>query len=131
MPPQFESISFRNASRAREDLAGLGGSIPEAILTRMQVLLASVPDPDEAVHHLERFRRESPAAFDRVASSPAALQYLITIFSYSRFLSEAVLRYPEAVLQLAVAGNLYRVLSCEEFGERLAEFLGPQAEGVP
>src|ERR1035438_1522355 len=86
----LEAVEFRNPSRAREDIARLGGGIPERIRARIQSLLASVPDPDEALHFLERLRQDCPAAFNRIASSPAALRCLITTFSYSRFLSEAI-----------------------------------------
>src|SRR5579862_1339890 len=101
----LEAVEFRNPSRAREDIARLGGGIPERITARIQSLLASVPDPDEALHFLERLREENPAAFNRISSSPASLRGLITTFSYSRFLSEAVLRRPEWLLQVAGAGD--------------------------
>ena len=79
----LEAVEFRNPSRAREDIARLGGGIPERIMARIQSLLASVPDPDEALHFLERLRQDCPAAFNRIASSPAILRSLITAFSYS------------------------------------------------
>ena len=53
--------------------------LPEAVFTRIQVLLASVPDPDQAAHYLERLRSENAPGFDRIANSSAALGYLITI----------------------------------------------------
>src|ERR1035437_6762625 len=95
----LEAVEFRDPSRAREYIARLGGGIPERIRARIQSLLASVPDPDEALHFLGRLRQDCPAAFNRIASSPAALRCLITTFSYSRFLSEAVLQHPEWLLQ--------------------------------
>jgi glutamine synthetase adenylyltransferase len=110
----LEAVEFRNPARAREDMARLGGGIPERIATRIRLLLGSVPDPDEALHFLESLRHDFPAAFDRISSSAAALRYLITTFSYSRFLSEAVLRRPEWLLQAATAG-LHRPLTAEEF----------------
>src|ERR1039458_8153261 len=51
--------------------------------------------------------------FNRIASSPAALRCLITTFSYSRFLSEAVLQHPEWLLQAADPGDLHRYLGIE------------------
>jgi glutamate-ammonia-ligase adenylyltransferase len=118
----LEAVEFRNPSRAREDIARLGGGIPERITARIQSLLASVPDPDEALHFLERLRQDFPAAFNRISSSPAALRCLVTTFSYSRFLSEAVLQRPEWLLQAAEPGDLHRMLSAEEFTERLLKF---------
>ena len=82
----LEAVEFRNPARAREDIARLGDGIPERIATRIRLLLAAVPDPDEALHFLEQLRQDFPAAFDRIISATAPLQYLITTFSYSRFL---------------------------------------------
>jgi [glutamine synthetase] adenylyltransferase / [glutamine synthetase]-adenylyl-L-tyrosine phosphorylase len=118
----LEAVEFRNPTRAREDIARLGDGIPERIRARIQSLLAAVPDPDEALHFLERLREDCPAAFNRISSSLAALRCLITTFSYSRFLSEAVLQHPEWLLQAASRGDLHRMLSAEEFAERLVEF---------
>ena len=95
MPRIIEEIEFRNPSRARDQLNRLSGGLPEAIVARIQVLLASVPDPDQSLHFLEHLRIENPSGFDRLSNSPTALSYLITVFSYSKFLSETVLRYPE------------------------------------
>ena len=127
----LEAVEFRNPSRAREDIARLGGGIPERIRARIQSLLASVPDPDEALHFLERLRQDCPAAFNRIASSPAALRCLITTFSYSRFLSEAVLQHPEWLLQAADPGDLHRMLAAEEFAERLLQFRAAEGSDLP
>ena len=127
----LDAVEFRNPSRAREDIARLGGGIPGRIAARIQSLLASVPDPDEALHFLERLRQDFPAAFSRIASSPAALRCLITTFSYSRFLSEAILRRPEWLLQAADPGDLHRMLSAEEFAERLQQFRAAEGPDLP
>ncbi|MGA3042904.1 MAG: glutamine-synthetase adenylyltransferase, partial [Bryobacteraceae bacterium] len=127
----LEAVEFRNPSRAREDIARLGGGIPERIRARIQSLLAAVPDPDEALHFLERLRQDSPAAFNRISSSPAALRCLITTFSYSRFLSEAVLQHPEWLLQAADRSDLHRMLSAEEFAERLQQFRAAEGPDQP
>ncbi len=37
---------------------------------RVQVLLASLPDPASAMRFLDRLRQESPGGFERIASSP-------------------------------------------------------------
>ncbi len=124
----LEAVEFRNPTRAREEIARLGGGIPERIAARIQSLLASVPDPDETLHFLEQLRQDNPADFDRIADSPAALDCLVTTFSYSRFLSEAVLRRPEWLLKAADPADLDRMLSADEFAERLSQFLS--AEGA-
>jgi len=113
------------------DVIRLGAGLPERIATRIQLLVAAVPDPDKATRYLERLRTEAPTAFDRIASSPGALRCAVALFSYSDFLSESVMRNPERILQVATSGSFYRVLTCEEYEERLFEFLGKQHEGVP
>src|SRR5579872_1267233 len=105
--------------------------VPERIAARIQLLLRSVPDPETAGRYLERLRHEAPSAFDRIASSPAALRCAVNVFSYSHFLSDAVLRNPERVLQVANSGSFYRVLTVEEYEERLHDFLGKDHEGIP
>ena len=52
----------------------------------------------------------------------------VSIFSYSRFLSESVLRDPERLLHVAESRSFYAVLTLENYRERLYSFLGT---GVP
>jgi glutamate-ammonia-ligase adenylyltransferase len=106
-------------------------AIPERIAARMKVLLAWAPDAEKAEFYLDRMREESPTAFTRVASSPAALRCAVALFSNSKFLSEAVMRRPERILQVSNSGSFYRTLTVEEYAERLFEFLGKGAAGVP
>src|SRR5262249_48034156 len=127
----LERVEFRDPARARQDVARIGNGIPERILTRIELMLAVAPDPDAALHRLERLRTESPAAFDRITSSPNALRLLITTFSYSAFLSEAILRRPEFILQLNVSGLINRLLSAEELEDQLLEFLGGEFAAGP
>jgi glutamate-ammonia-ligase adenylyltransferase len=105
--------------------------VPERVAARIQLLLASVPDPETATRYLERLQQEAPSAFDRVTSSPAALRCAVNLFSYSAFLSDAVLKNPERILQVANSGNFYRVLTVEEYEERLFDFLGKDHTGIP
>jgi glutamate-ammonia-ligase adenylyltransferase len=131
MPSLLEGVEFRDPTRARGVVERLGAGIPPGVATRLQLLLASVPDADTSLKFLERLHNELPAAFERIASSPAALRYLITTFSYSDFLAEATLKNPEWLLQIVNSGSFYRVLSAEEFAQRLVEFIGNGAPGVP
>jgi len=113
------------------DAIRLGAGLPERISTRIQLLLSSAPEPETSIRYLERLRAESASAFDRVASSPAALRCAIATFSYSRFLSDAVLRSPERILQVANSGSFYRVLTVEDYELRLLDFLGKEHRGAP
>src|SRR6185369_8849400 len=101
-----------------------GAALPERVAARVEVLLASTPDPATALHYLERLRQGSPGGFDRLCSSPAAMRCAVNLFAYSHFLAEFALQAPERILEVANSGSLYRVLSCEEYEQRLFEFLG-------
>jgi [glutamine synthetase] adenylyltransferase / [glutamine synthetase]-adenylyl-L-tyrosine phosphorylase len=131
MPGLLEGVEFRDPTRAREAVGRLGSGIPPRIATRIQMLLASVPDPDAALHYLERLHQEAPSAWDRITSSPGALRCAIATFSCSNFLSESILKNPEWVLQVSASGSFYRVVTPEGFDERLVDFLGRENTGVP
>src|ERR1039457_3196657 len=109
----------------------LGAGLPERVAARIQMLLAAAPNPQAAARLLARLRQDSPSAFDRIASSPAALRCEVNLFSYSQFLSQTVLRNPERILRVANSGSFYRVLSAEEYAQRLTEFLGKDTAGAP
>jgi glutamate-ammonia-ligase adenylyltransferase len=68
--------------------------------------------------------------FDRLVQSPAGLQYLIAVFSQSRFLTEEILEQPEWIDDLRAAGDLHRALSAEEFQGRLEQATSGKP-GVP
>lgn len=94
-----------------------------AVDERLQALLDSVPDPEKSARYLECLRHDSPAAFQRIAESSAAARCAVTLFSYSSFLSDAALRYPDRILEVAGSPGLYRVLTAEEYQQRLTDFL--------
>ncbi len=87
------SLDARSVERIRARIEGLGqDGVPPEILHRIGVLLGSTADPDTAARHLDQFWRENPNAFLRIGGQVPTLRYLIAIFSYSSFLSEAVLK---------------------------------------
>jgi hypothetical protein len=109
----------------------LAAGLPERIARRIQLLLASAPDPQAVERYLDRLHQESPSAFERITSSPAALRCAVNVFSYSRFLSDAVLKKPERILEVSGSGSFYRVLSVEGYEERLFDFLGKERRDMP
>jgi len=131
MSTLLDGLGFRDPTHGRVAATRLVEGLPERIAARIQVLLASVPDPDSAVRFLDRLRLESPSAFDRITSSPAALRCAVLLFSFSNFLSEAVLNNPERILQVVNSGSLYRVLRADEYEVRLFDFLGHERPGLP
>lgn len=126
----LEQIQFRLPERARRDAEQLL-HLPSGIQDRIRVLLASLPDPDESLQFLERLQRQTPAAFTRITTSVTALRCFLTLASYSTFLAEAALRRPEWLLEVTASTEMHRVLSAEEFEDRLEEFLRGAPAGPP
>ena len=112
-------------------VARLGAGLPERIARRIQLLLASVPHPEAVERYLERLLQEAPSAFDRITTSAAALRCAVNVFAYSRFLSDAVLKNPERILEVSSSGSFYRALSVEGYEERLFDFLGKERRDMP
>jgi glutamate-ammonia-ligase adenylyltransferase len=79
----------------------------------VQALLPSLPNREDALLFLSRLKDT------RVLQDTTALRYALTIFSYSRFLGEAVIRYPEWVLEIAKKKDLHRGFLREEYEEQL------------
>ena len=131
MPSLLEGVELRDPTLSLDTLLRLSAGLPERAAKRVQLVLASVPDPDTSVRFLERLRQHHPAAFERIVNSPATLRCAASIFSYSRFLSESVLKDPDRILQVAASGSLYRVLRADEYEERLLDFFGTEHPGVP
>src|SRR5215470_2831712 len=123
MPSLLEGVELRDPTLSLETVVRLSAGLTERAARRVHLVLASVPDPDTSVRFLERLRQTNAAVFDRIVNSPAALRCAASIFSYSHFLSESVLRSPEGILQVAGSGSLYRVLRVDEYADRLWEFL--------
>jgi [glutamine synthetase] adenylyltransferase / [glutamine synthetase]-adenylyl-L-tyrosine phosphorylase len=93
----------------------------------VEALLAAAPDPESSRAFLNRIRSESPLAFERVAKSPMALRCAVSLPSYSRFLLESVRQDPAVLLHVAESGTFYRLLSVEDYRERLEAFLGKRS----
>src|SRR5258708_7468279 len=98
---------------------------------KLKFLLDSSADPDGARHYLARISQEEPDAFARLSTSDAALQNLIAVFSHSRFLSEEILQHPDWVESLVASPDLFRVLSAEEYEQKLEAFLGKDSNEAP
>ncbi len=124
----LEEIQFRDPVRARPELIHLE-SLSSAAAASVSALLPSLPNPEGSLHFLNRLISEKPEAARQIAEDPAALRYALTIFSWSRFLSDSVIRYPEWLIEIASARELHRGLLAEEYEELLARSL--PVNGVP
>ena len=129
MPRPITDAHPRGA-RSRACLENLQG-VPPEIVHRIAILLNSAPDPDSVARYLDQFWRDDPNAFLRIASQIPTLRYLIALFSYSAFLSEAVLKHPQWLEQLGRSGDMYRVLMAEQYETRLRQLTGWESEQIP
>jgi [glutamine synthetase] adenylyltransferase / [glutamine synthetase]-adenylyl-L-tyrosine phosphorylase len=124
----LDEIQFRDPVRARPELIYLGKLSPAAVRT-VSALLPSLPNPDDSIHFLNRLLAEAPEAGLQIAEHNAALRYALTIFSYSHFLADAVIRRPEWLIEIAVARDLHRGFLAEQYEELLVRAL--PSNGVP
>ncbi len=109
---------FRRPERAQRILAGLEQQLNAATRYILDALLAQSPDPDAALHSLERYLSITGAPPGGVLRG-SRLNALVAVFAYSHFLSETLFRHPELLDWVLESGELYRVLPAEELGTQL------------
>ncbi len=119
----LEEIDFRDNQRVAPAVAVLE-QLPPDVLRVVHALLHSLPNRDDTVHYLKRLIVEAPEAADAVAGNLIALRYALTIFSWSRFLSESVIRHPQWLLDIADARDLHRGFLAEDYEYDLETSLG-------
>src|SRR5579872_5604874 len=95
MPHLLEEVEFRDPTRARREFATLTDGLDPGIAARIETLVAASPDPERVLRYMLSLRQQCPDAFARLVPVPASLRNLIAVLSYSRFLSDEVLKYPE------------------------------------
>ena len=127
------NIPFADPERAAANLAHIEQRLPGSLHAPFSALLIQTPAPDDAVNFLERFLRPDagtpPRVLKFVEQHPAALHYLLTVFSYSRFLSETLLQQPELITTLLrpprgaeSSRSLERGRTPEDLSEEFARF---------
>ena len=119
----LRSVQFLQPARARENLARLERELPPAAQQALPRLLPSVPDPDTALSNLERFAASAtPEVREYLGLHPPALHHLLTLFAYSQFLANTLIRQPDLALWLEREPTLYRVKTGEEMSHSLSAF---------
>lgn len=118
-----DEVRLRDPVRAR---------LSPAAARRVSALLPSLPNPDDAVRFLNRLIAEAPAAAAVITEDAAALRYALTVFSYSHFLGDSVIRFPEWLIEIAAARDLHRGFLAEQYEELLAgSIASTRADGIP
>jgi glutamate-ammonia-ligase adenylyltransferase len=107
---------------ARSELIYLG-KLPPAAVRSVSALLPSLPNQGDAVHFLNRLTAEAPEAARKITEDPRALRYALTTFSYSHFLADSIIRYPEWLMEIAFARDLHRGFLAEQYEELLTQSL--------
>jgi glutamate-ammonia-ligase adenylyltransferase len=123
-----DEIQFRDPVRAQTDPI-LSAKFPASALQAISALLPSLPNPESSVHFLHRLLAEAPDAAKKITDDRNALRCALTIFSYSRFLADAVIRYPEWLLEIAAKRDLHRGFLAEQYEDLLTASL--PADGMP
>ena len=95
MLPLLDAIEFRDPVRARREIASLSDGLDPAIARQIDSLLAASPDADRVLLYLVNLKQRDPDAFARISGHTSTLHCAAAVFSYSRFLSEEVLKHPD------------------------------------
>ncbi len=120
--PVAYRAQFHDASRAAENLKLLRPRLGAISERNLELLLNQLPDPDSSLNLFERFTdAASTETMSYLGAHKAALHYLLAVFSYSKFLSEALLTDPPLIIGLHRDASLFRIKSREEI---LAEYRG-------
>ena len=123
MEAALRSVQFLQPARARENLARLEQELPPAAQQALPRFLSSVPDPDTALSNLERFAASAtPEVREYLGLHPPALHHLLSLFAYSQFLANTLIRQPDLALWLEQEPILYRVKTAEEMSHSLGAF---------
>lgn len=139
MDAAFATVVFAEPARAAANLRRIEPRLPASLWPSLPAILAQLPDPDGALNYLERYLRDDPEreiarVHHHLARHPAALHYLLVLFSYSRFLSETLIQQPDLILWLhrpAQPHALAQSKSAEDLLEELARFQATALDQPP
>ncbi len=92
----------------------------QATPARIQDLIESSVDPERAAHYVAELLASHPQFIDQLDGDRQRFEWLVTIFAFSRFLSEELLQRPE---WLANMSAIQCPLSVPDYTSRFAEFL--------
>jgi len=91
-------------------------------------LLALSINEDRANRYLDEFSARHPDILETLRQDPERLERLLTIFNFSRFLSEELLRRPDWILAV---NDVHRPFSASDYKQRLASFLDERRATTP
>ena len=117
------AAGFVNPRAARQRLQHLAADDAtrqalSACLPHLLAALADAADPDHVLVSFERLMLDAPdrtALLTYLVDHPRAIEMLVTLFAGSQFLTEILLRQPDAALRLLERQDLTRRKSVEQF----------------
>lgn len=121
--PQLRDIEYGDRVRALREISQLTRALPRETAGDLDSLLAASPAPEQGLHYFSRLREENPDAFAKLAGSQMCLRGLVAVFTHSHFLSEAVIRRPEWMLEIFEDGWPERARTVEEYAALLESTL--------
>ncbi len=120
-----------DATRVRGALERVEYAIPPELRQGLEILLSESPDPAGALLRLERLCESHPGDFQQIAYMPFGIQSLVSVFSYSQFLAEAILQHPDWILGILESGWLHRMRTQPEIEAELEAAVGGAAAPAP
>ena len=123
-----EEIQFRDPVRARPELIYLG-KLSSAAARSVSALLPSLPNPDDAVHFLNRLTAQAPDAARRITDDPRRAALRPDRLLLQPFPRRLVIRFPEWLIEIADARDLHRGFLAEQYEDLLVRSL--PADGIP
>jgi len=122
---------FRDPKTALGRWQALVAALDEERQRGLQALLAGSADPDRVLHYLVELKNAHPSVFARWSGSPRALQWAVTLFSASRFLSEELLRHPDWLDELLEKDDLSQPRRARQICAELEAELAAESGLIP
>ena len=88
----------------------------------------AVPDPQQLTRRIDEFSTRHPGIWHELHRDKDRLRWLITIFNFSHFLADELIRHPKWIWSI---GEIHRARAFSDYKEHLAFFLRQRAVTNP
>ncbi len=88
----------------------------------------AVPDPQQLTRLIDQFSTRHPGIWQELHRDKDRLRWLITIFNFSHFLADELIRHPKWIWSI---GEIHRARAFSDYKEHLAFFLRQRAVTNP
>ncbi|HEY7404802.1 MAG TPA: hypothetical protein VIB39_14860 [Candidatus Angelobacter sp.] len=117
------SFAFRDATRARQELAYLTSRLCAETIAAVDPLLLASPDPSQTLRLLERLvTSNGDRCIALLDSDHVLLQYVILLFGHSYWLGEVLIQNPDLLESLRSEKDMDRSAEPEAFQTGLKRF---------